>query len=111
MTIIAECRRCALSEDPGAIHTGNSGWGALGLAYHMRPRKVALLGVDANGAGHAYADIPQRPGELDHLPLLFVSACGQLEARGIQVRNGSPESNVTCWPRVEANAALRWLER
>ena len=103
--------RNALSEDPGAIHTGNSGWGALGLAYHMRPRKVALLGVDANGAGHAYVDIPQRPGELDHLPLLFASACDQLEARGIQVRNGSPESNVTCWPRVDANAALRWLER
>lgn len=103
--------RNALSEDPGAIHTGNSGWGALGLAYHMHPRKVALLGVDANNAGHAYADIPQRPGELDHLPALFASACGQLEARGIQVRNGSPESRVTCFTRVDPSAALRWVVR
>ena len=35
-----------LSEDPAAINTGNSGFGALGLAYHMRPMRIALLGID-----------------------------------------------------------------
>src|SRR5690606_40798661 len=34
-----------LSEDPAAINTGNSGFGALGLAYHMRHMRIALLGI------------------------------------------------------------------
>src|SRR5690625_3668124 len=35
-----------LSEDKNAIHTGNSAFGALGLAYNLRPRRIVLLGVD-----------------------------------------------------------------
>src|SRR5690554_412584 len=37
-----------LCESRPIIHTGNSAWGALGLAYHLGAKKVALVGVDAD---------------------------------------------------------------
>lgn len=66
-----------LSKIPDAIHSGNSAWGALGLAYHLGARKVALVGVDATTE-------PKIEGgpcatDLSHLPLLFASAIGQLD--------------------------------
>src|SRR3546814_472142 len=69
--------RACLSEDRGAIHTGNSAWGALGLAYHMcrqgMDHRVALLGVDADSAPYAFlSGQPRTP--FDHLPALFESA-------------------------------------
>lgn len=98
--------RPGLSEDPGAINTGNSAYGALGLAYHQRPDRIAMLGVD--GTNHSYAYLPGRPGwSLTHLPGLFASALPQLA--GIEVINGSPESRVDCFPRVSPEAALAWL--
>lgn len=104
-----------LSGDPGAIHTGNSAFGALGVAYHMHPRKVAFVGLDASDDGHAYSDEPSvaegRPNFDALLPDMFASAVSQIEARGIRVRNGSPRSAVTCFPRVDPSAALRWVAR
>jgi hypothetical protein len=98
--------RLGLSEDPAAISTGNSAYGALGLAYHQRPEKIALFGVDATARGYAYA--PGRPRwSLAHLPELFASALPQL--RGIEVINGSPRSLVNCFPRVTPEEALAWL--
>lgn len=95
-----------LSDDPGAIHTGNSAYGALGLAYHWRPRKIALLGVDGTDAG--YATRAGSPAwSLSHIPALFESALPQL--RGIQVINGSPQSTVECFPRVPPMEAVEWL--
>lgn len=78
-----------INQTPGHINTGNSAWGALGLAWHLGLRDVALIGVDAN-------DGPRCEGghsnNLSHLPLLFSSAvgsfdrlvcCGEMRAPGV----------------------------
>lgn len=99
---------CALglSEDEGAVHTGNSAYGALNLAYHLRPARIALFGVDGTqetklGGGE--------PRSLAHLPLLFASAEPQLARAKIQVLNGSVESRITCFPRTLREVAERWI--
>lgn len=93
-----------LAEDPSQIHTGNSAFGALGLAYHMRPRRVGLLGID--GRGRRRWD-GSKNLSLDHMPDLFAGAVAQLKRRGVCVLNGSPDSAVTCFPRVEPNEAIQ----
>lgn len=95
-----------LAEDPGKIHTGNSAFGALNLAYHLGAVRVALLGVD--GFGHERWD-GTRNRCLEHMPDLFASAVPQLDERGIYVVNGSPESSVDCFPRLTSHDALDWL--
>lgn len=96
-----------LSEDPGVLHSGNSSWAALGVAYLMRPEKVGLLGVD--GTQGAYAFGSGRPGNLSHLPRLFASAVPQLTAQGVEVLNGNWQSRVDCFPRVTQDRLLEWI--
>lgn len=74
-----------LATDPSKIHTGNSAYGALGLAFHLlsgQCGKILLCGVDATQDQRFTGG---RPGELSHLPLLFDSAKPQLQAAGIEV--------------------------
>ena len=98
-----------LATDRSKIHTGNSAYGALGLAKHMKAERVALIGVDANRrAGYAYHE-GRTLTFLSHLPLLFQSAVPQLVDDGIQVINGSPNSRVTCFPRCSPNRAVEWV--
>ena len=100
--------RHGLSEDPGAVHSGNSAWGALGLAWLMGARSVAFLGLDGTREGYAFG--PGRPfGGFAHLPALFASALPQIAARGLEVVNGSPGSRVTCFRRTAPQAALDWI--
>lgn len=98
--------KLGLSEDPGAIHTGNSAYGALGLAYHMRPKRIVLCGVDAD-------DQPRIDGQmtrsLAHLPMLFESAVPQLRAAGVEVVNASPWSRITCFPKIEPAKVPEWI--
>lgn len=96
-----------LSEDPGTINTGNSAWGALGLAYHLRPGLIVLLGVDGTQEERREGG---KPRSLVHLPDLFASAVPQLEREGIEVINGSPDSLVTCFPRMSPTEALSYIE-
>lgn len=93
-----------LNEDTGSINTLNSGYGAFGMAYHYRPKKILLLGIDAS---RGYAHDPScmtRP--LNHLPTIFRSTLPQIEAAGIEVINGSLLSNVDCFPRFSPLTAL-----
>jgi hypothetical protein len=101
--------RPGLSQHRGSVHTGNSAYGALGLAYHMSPQRIALFGVDGD-AGKGYAwNILGRPNDLTHLPMMFRSAVDQLEAAGIEVLCASPSSRVDCFQRVTPAEALSWL--
>lgn len=99
--------RGRLCNDKGAIHTGNSAWGALQLACHMSPRRVALFGVDGHG-GYHYGGVPRN---LAMLSDLFTSSIPDLIDRDISVINGSPSSVVDCFRRVTPMEALRWLVR
>jgi hypothetical protein len=101
--------KAGLSVDPAAIHCGNSAYGALGLAYLMGARRIALLGVDANSNRYAW-NPNARCGDLQHVPWLFASARQQLQEAGVEVVVGSPESRVECWPRMAPRQALEWLE-
>ena len=101
-----------LSERNTHIHTGNSGYGALGLAYLMHARKIAFIGLDGGGDRYAHGrpdsdHVPRPP--FDYMPELFASAIPQLDKEGVAVVNGSPESAVSCWPRMMPSAAIKWL--
>jgi hypothetical protein len=99
--------RDGLSTDPTGIHTGNSAYGALGLAFLMGARRIALLGVDGT-KGYAWSG--RGPGDLSHLKWLFSTAVDQLAAAGVKVVVGSPESTVDCWPRMTPGEAVEWLQ-
>lgn len=97
-----------LSEDPRRIHTGNSAWGALGVAYLMGARRIGILGLDATDEPYAFSG--SRPKyDFRHLPALFESALPQLRARGVRVLNGSPGSRVGAFDRSPASAMMRWI--
>ena len=83
-----------LSEDPARIHSGNSAYGALGLAYHLGYRRVALVGVD--GTQEPKLD-GRRPHNLSHLPLLFASALGQINVVSCGQLTGIPQSTLEQW--------------
>lgn len=83
-----------LNTNPGLINTGNSAYGALGLAYHLGIEHVALVGVDATtdervGGG--------QPGNLSHLPLLFASALRQIDVTSCGLMGGIPQMELCEW--------------
>lgn len=85
---------CGLSTNPATIHTGNSAWGALGLAYHLGFEHVALVGVDGT-------DEPRIEGgrcrSLAHLPLLFASALPQIRVTSCGALTGIPQMAFPEW--------------
>lgn len=83
-----------LSEDKHKIHTGNSAYGALGLAYHLGFTEVALIGVDANSEQRVEGGIP---GNLTHLPLLFASALSQIDVVSCGEMTGIPRMSLDNW--------------
>lgn len=93
-----------LSEDPGTIFSGNSGWGALGLAYLMGSERIVLVGLD--GRGRLRWDGTENL-RLDYLPKLFRSALPQLKNRWVV--NASPGSSVDCFPILSPGRALEQL--
>lgn len=93
-----------LSEDPSCISTGNSGYGAFNLAYHYRPKKILLLGIDGS-IGYFYTKTSKnRP--LTYLPKMFESTVPQIEKAGITVINGSINSTITSFPRYTVSESL-----
>lgn len=94
--------KLGLSEDASCINTGNSGYGALNLAYHMRPKNIYLLGIDGT-MGYFYTKKgTNRP--LTYISTLFKSAVPQLDAAGIKVYNVSPRSTITCFEKLTPHA-------
>lgn len=94
-----------LSEDPGSIHTGNSAFGALGVAYLAGAQHIVMVGVD--GAGRRRHD-GTPCGPLSHMPELFAGAKPQLEGR--LVVNASLGSSVHCFPIMSPGMALGQME-
>jgi hypothetical protein len=81
-----------LSDDPGVICTGgNSGYGALNLAYLKKARYINLVGYDMH------------PADKPHFPIwsaMFQEAVPQLRKNGVLVLNFNPHSNIHAFPKV-----------
>lgn len=93
-----------LSEDPGCISTGNSGYGALNFAYHLKPKNIIILGMDGD-LGYFYTDTKSnRP--LTNLPKMMESAYEQLKISNINVINGSPQSRINCFEKCSPEEAF-----
>lgn len=83
-----------ICKTPGSIHTGNSAWGALGLAWHMGYRDVALVGVDATSDTRLEGGTP---GNLSHLPLLFASALPDMNVVSCGALDSVPQMSFKEW--------------
>lgn len=98
-----------LNEDPSCINTGNSGFGALNMAYHMRPKRIFLYGIDAS-RGYFFNE-KQNTRSLGHLPAMFNSTVTQLQDNDIEVINASPHSKIECFPKLTLHASVKMLNK
>lgn len=97
-----------LSEDKRCVATGNSGYGAFNIAYHLRPKKILLLGLDG-GMGYFYSETESnRP--LTFLPKMFDSTYDQIQKANIEVINGSEHSTIKTYPRYSIEKALELFD-
>lgn len=93
-----------LNDDKSCINTGNSGFGALNLAYHMAPKHIFLFGID--GSSGYFFNATKRTRSLQHLPSLFQSALKQLTHKNIKIINASENSSITCFPRYSLQSTI-----
>lgn len=107
-----------LQEEKNKITTGDSIYGALGLAYHFEAKKIVLLGVDGYGYGHwydkkdpynAYNQKDFKKKYLDNIPRIYRQSVKQLSEKGVEVLNGSPSSIIDCFKRVSPQEAINWI--
>jgi hypothetical protein len=96
--------RLKLSEDKGCISTGNSGYGALNLAYHMEPKKILILGMDGD-IGYYYSKT-EKNRQLNYLPMMMDSALLQLQKNNIKVINGSKNSKIESYPKYDLHEVI-----
>lgn len=91
-----------LSDDHRYIKAGgHSGYGALGLAYLKRPRRIFLVGYDLNtGSSNAY------DSQYPFWAVNYRGAVPQLKKRGIEVFNCNPGSAIDAFPFVDPDSAL-----
>lgn len=97
-----------LSIDPSAlVHGTNSGYQAIGLAFHFGVKRIVLLGFDMrvtqNGSHHHPPHIEGLNDEQFHRMLTetmlprFPSLVEPLRKAGIEVIQATPKSALTCW--------------
>jgi hypothetical protein len=108
-----------LQENKSKITTGDSVYGALGLAYHMEAKEIVMLGVDGYGYGHWYdkeepyngrfiSDFKQK--YLDKLPNIYKQSVCQFNKRGTRVTNGSEKSIINCFERMTPQEAYNLIK-
>lgn len=93
-----------LSEKLDTIHTGNSGFGAVNLAFLLGAKHILMLGIDGD-RGYFY-DPRKITRELKHLPGMFEKCLPQIKDHGLKIFNGSPQSKITCFTRYEPDYAF-----
>lgn len=107
-----------LQEDKDKITTGDSCYGALGLAYHFEATKIIMIGVDAYGYGHWYDKLDpynRAFGKdfgkyLARLPLIYKNSVKQFEKRGAKVVLGSPDSPIDCFEKMTPEEAFSYFD-
>jgi len=108
----------SLQEDKDKVTTGDSIYGALGLAYHFEAKEIVLLGADGYGFGHWYNKqdpynaqyIPNfKTKFLDKLPTIYKQSRKQFRERKTKVINGSEKSIIDCFERVSPQEAYNMI--
>lgn len=84
-----------LSDDPAKINSGNSAWGALGLAHLLGYTEVALVGVD--GTDEPRHNDGGKPNDLTHLGPLFASALAQINVVSCGQLDTIPQMTLKAW--------------
>lgn len=105
-----------LETDPGALRTGkNSGYQAIGLAYHFGAARIVLLGFDMRLGRHdelhwndrSETQTPQGfAGTLALMLPKFETLREPLATAGVQVVNATPGSALRVWPMVRMGDVL-----
>lgn len=91
-TYLQQAYLSGLSEDDRFIRTGgNSGYGALNLAYLKKAWRIYLLGYDM---------LPVTQDEFLQWIPRFRSTVTQLQIAGVSVYNLNPDSGIDAFPRV-----------
>jgi hypothetical protein len=87
-----------LSEDPTKINTGgNSGYGALGLAYHKRAKNIFLVGYDMD---------PATDAKFERWASLFCTTRKQFRKAGTLVWNCNENSFIDAFPKIALEGVL-----
>ena len=94
-----------LSRDPRVIHTGkNSGYAAIGLAYHLGAQRILLLGFDMQREGSRRNWFGQHPPGLDAGcdPSEFIQRFETIDPAeyGVDIWNCTRRTALECFPRV-----------
>jgi hypothetical protein len=105
-----------LEKDPSALkHGSNSGYQAIGLAYHLGAARIVLLGYDMHVEGartHWHTGHPNWTPAAQEKALKevflprFASLVDPLKAEGIEVLNATPGSSLTCFPMAALSEVL-----
>lgn len=91
---------------------GNSGYQALCLAVHFGAARVLLCGYDMQDVGgkkHWFGDHAgplNTPPRYKHWIANFARLAPVLKARGVDVINCTPNSALTCFPRIPLSEVL-----
>lgn len=107
-----------LETDPGALRTGkNSGYQAIGLAYHFGASRIVLLGFDMRIGRHgemhwndrSETQTPQGfAGTLALMLPKFETLREPLATAGVQVVNATPGSALRVWQMMRLGDVLNW---
>lgn len=99
--------KLGLSSDPTQIHMGggNSGFGALNLAFLKGARRIILLGYDLISAGvHWHSGYAWQGAANSKMYLSwaerFDQVALQLASNGVEVLNASPVSAIKAFPKI-----------
>lgn len=109
VTILRNTGPLGLELKPTGLRTGrNSGYQAIGLAYHLGASRIVLLGYDMRG-GHWHPEHPA--GVRKSVPVssfrhAFTTLAGPLKERGVTVVNCSRRTALTAFPQMPLEEAL-----
>lgn len=91
-------------------HNDNSGSAAINFAYHLRPARLVLLGMDHNAPySYCYGNPVRCERPWLGTTEWYRDAARKLAGIGCEVVNGSPESAIDSWPRTTPEEAIEWL--
>ena len=89
---------------PGHVRsgiTGNSGFQAINLAYHLGATLIVLLGYDMTGGGHFFGYHPREINTHRAPADRFVSSYRCLKNAPVRILNASRDTAITTLPRIK----------